>query len=117
MQETAPAQRRRIGIATQVFIGLGLGVFVGLFFGEKVAFLQIGGDLFIALLQITVIPYVVVALIASLGQLTLEQGQGPRAQGRRGAPHALGRRSPGGAGEPPGVPGLALGLVFQRQSN
>ena len=75
MSATTPAQRRRIGIATQVFIGLGLGVLVGLFFGEKVAFLQIGGDIFIALLQITVIPYVVVALIASLGQLTLEQAK------------------------------------------
>jgi Na+/H+-dicarboxylate symporter len=55
--------RRRLGIATQVLIGLGLGVLVGLFFGEAVAFLQLGGDIFIALLQVTVIPYVVVALI------------------------------------------------------
>lgn len=62
---------RRIGLATQVFIGLGLGIVVGVFFGEKVAFLKIGGDAFIALLQITVIPYVMVALITSLGRLTL----------------------------------------------
>ncbi len=62
---------RRIGIATQVFIGLGLGLLVGIFFGERAAFLKLGGDVFIALLQITVIPYVVVALITSLGRLTL----------------------------------------------
>ena len=43
--------------ASQVFIGLGLGVLVGLFFGERVAFLRVGGDAFIALLQITVMPY------------------------------------------------------------
>ena len=55
MSATTSVQRRRIGTATQVFIGLGLGILVGLFFGEKVAFLQIGGDIFIALLQITVI--------------------------------------------------------------
>jgi Na+/H+-dicarboxylate symporter/ABC-type amino acid transport substrate-binding protein len=67
--------RRRIGLATQVFIGLGLGLFVGVFFGEEVAFLKVGGDVFIALLQITVIPYVVVALITSLGRLTLSDAK------------------------------------------
>ena len=51
-----PEARRRIGIASQVFIGLGLGVLVGLFFGERVAYLKLGGDAFIALLQITVLP-------------------------------------------------------------
>ena len=61
----------KIGIATQVFIGLGLGLLVGVFFGEKVGFLKIAGDAFIALLQITVIPYVMVALITSIGRLTL----------------------------------------------
>src|SRR5712672_888096 len=64
-------KKRKIGIATQVFIGLGLGLLVGVFFGEEAAFLKIGGDAFIALLQITVIPYVMVALITSLGRLTL----------------------------------------------
>lgn len=68
--EVAP-KKRKLGIATQVFIGLGLGLLVGIFFGDEVAFLKIGGDAFIALLQITVIPYVMVALITSLGRLTL----------------------------------------------
>jgi Na+/H+-dicarboxylate symporter/ABC-type amino acid transport substrate-binding protein len=63
---------RRLGIATQVFIGLGLGILVGVFFGEEVAFLKIAGDAFIALLQITVIPYIVVALITSLGRQTFD---------------------------------------------
>jgi proton glutamate symport protein len=67
--------RRRIGLAAQVFIGLGLGLLVGIFFGEDVAFLKVGGDIFIALLQITVIPYVVVALITSLGRLTLGEAK------------------------------------------
>jgi len=71
MSEHAPRQRRKLGIATQVLIGLGLGVGAGIFFGEEVAFLKIGGDAFIALLQITVIPYVMVALITSVGRLTL----------------------------------------------
>ncbi len=73
---TAPStKRRRPSLATQVFIGLGFGLLVGVFFGEKVGFLRIGGDIFIAALQITVIPYVVVALITSLGGLTLEQAK------------------------------------------
>lgn len=66
------APKRRLGIATQVFIGLGLGILVGVFFGEGVAFLKIAGDAFIALLQITVIPYIVVALITSLGRQTFD---------------------------------------------
>ena len=73
MSNESPRKKRKLGLATQVFIGLGLGVFVGVFFGEQVAFLKIAGDAFIALLQITVIPYVMVALITSLGRLTLEE--------------------------------------------
>jgi len=60
-----------MSVATQVFIGLGLGLLTGLFFGERVAWLRVGGDIFIAALQITVIPYVMVALITSLGRLDL----------------------------------------------
>ena len=72
MASAAPRKKRKLSIASQVFIGLGLGIVVGVFFGEEAAFLKIGGDAFIALLQITVIPYVVVALITSIGRLTLE---------------------------------------------
>ena len=75
MNAASPRAGRRVGIASQVFIGLGLGVLVGLFFGERVAFLRVGGDAFIALLQITVMPYVVVALITSLGRLTLVEAK------------------------------------------
>jgi len=70
-----PAPRRRMSVATQVFIGLGLGLLTGLFFGDRVAFLRVGGDIFIAALQITVIPYVMVALITSLGRLDLKDAR------------------------------------------
>ncbi len=66
-------KKRRIGLATQVFIGLGLGIITGIFFGEEVAFLKLFGDAFIGLLQITVIPYVIVALITSIGRLTIDE--------------------------------------------
>ncbi|WP_328987688.1 cation:dicarboxylate symporter family transporter [Thiorhodovibrio winogradskyi] len=64
-----------MSVATQVFIGLGGGLLTGLFFGEHAAFLRIGGDVFIAALQITVIPYVLVALITSLGRLDLSDAK------------------------------------------
>ena len=67
--------KRRLGTPTKVFIGLALGLLVGVFFGEQAAFLRIGGDIFIAMLQITVIPYVVVALITSLGRLTIKDAK------------------------------------------
>ena len=74
-QDVSQRPRRRLSVATQVFIGLGLGLLVGLFFGEEAAVLGIGGDLFIAALQITVIPYVIVALITSLGRLTIGEAK------------------------------------------
>jgi Na+/H+-dicarboxylate symporter/ABC-type amino acid transport substrate-binding protein len=75
MGKNRAKKRRKIGLATQVFIGLGLGILVGVFFGEKVAFLKVFGDAFIALLQITVIPYIVVALVTSIGTLTLKDAR------------------------------------------
>lgn len=57
------------GLATQVLIALGLGVLCGIFFGERVAFLKIGGDAYIRLILMTVLPYVVTALIAGIGRL------------------------------------------------
>jgi Na+/H+-dicarboxylate symporter len=56
--------------ATQVLLGLGLSILTGFFFGEAVGFLKVGGDAFIALLQITALPYVMVALITSIGRQT-----------------------------------------------
>ena len=58
------------GLATQVLIALGLGVLCGIFFGERVAFLQIGGDAYIRLILMTVLPYMVVALIGGIGRLS-----------------------------------------------
>jgi len=40
MRAQRSLKKRKIGIATQVFIGLGLGLLVGVFFGEDAAFLN-----------------------------------------------------------------------------
>ena len=69
----ATPKRPRVPLATQVLIGLGLGVAVGLFCGEIVEPLRMVGQAFIRLLQITVIPYIVVALITGLGRLSYDE--------------------------------------------
>ena len=58
------------GLAGQVLIGLALGVAAGLFFGELAAPLKIVGQIFIGLLQMTVLPYILVSLVAALGRLS-----------------------------------------------
>jgi proton glutamate symport protein len=66
----APAPKPRLGLSAQVFIGLGLGLAAGLFFGELIAPVQVVGDIFIGLLQMTVLPYILVSLIAGIGRLS-----------------------------------------------
>jgi len=66
---------RRPGLATQVLVGFVLGVGVGIFFGEYAAFLETLGMIFIRLLQMTVLPYVVVSLIAGLGRLGIQDAK------------------------------------------
>ncbi len=58
-----------MSLSTQVLIGLVLGIFAGVFLGEYAAHLQIAGDVFIMLLQMTVVPYMTVSLIAGVGRL------------------------------------------------
>lgn len=62
--------KRRLDLSTLVLIGLGAGIAVGIFFGEMVGWMKIIGDIFIRLLQITVIPFVSLSLITGLGGLT-----------------------------------------------
>ncbi|MCX2980373.1 cation:dicarboxylase symporter family transporter [Halieaceae bacterium IMCC14734] len=62
-----------MGLSTRIFIGLGAGILTGLFFGESVAKLKIVGDVFIQLLQMTVLPYIVVSLIAGFGRMDMAQ--------------------------------------------
>jgi Na+/H+-dicarboxylate symporter len=62
-------------LSKQIFVALASGVALGLFFGEKVAFLSIGGRAFIQLLQITVLPYVAGSLIYGFGSLGSKQAR------------------------------------------
>ena len=55
-------------------VGLVSGVLCGLFFGEQTSGLKWIGDAFVGLLQMAVLPYVAVSLIANIGRLSFEQG-------------------------------------------
>ena len=65
----------KLSLSARVFLGVVFGVFVGLFFGEKVAWMSVIGDVFIGLLQMTVLPYIMVSLIVNIGRLSLENGK------------------------------------------
>jgi Na+/H+-dicarboxylate symporter/ABC-type amino acid transport substrate-binding protein len=63
---TPPAGDRRV--FAQLVAAVGLGVALGLFFGEAVAPLRLVGDGFIRLLQVTVLPYLLGSILAGLGR-------------------------------------------------
>ncbi|MEA2081086.1 MAG: cation:dicarboxylase symporter family transporter, partial [Pseudomonadota bacterium] len=77
MENTAPVPERKgfrrwlfsISTFSRVILGLLLGIFTGLFFGESAGRLDIWGEAYIRLLQMTVIPYILVSLIGGLGRL------------------------------------------------
>jgi Na+/H+-dicarboxylate symporter/ABC-type amino acid transport substrate-binding protein len=55
--------------STSVLIGLAAGIVLGLFIGEHAGALHWVADGFIRLLQMTVLPYVTVSIVTSLGRL------------------------------------------------
>jgi Na+/H+-dicarboxylate symporter len=59
----------KLSLSTRIVIGLILGILVGLFFGEGAAVLQPLADIYIRLMQMTVLPYLVMALVIGFGQL------------------------------------------------
>jgi proton glutamate symport protein len=69
----SPPRIVRLSLSTQVLLGLILGLGVGVFFGEHVAFLQHLGKAFMLLLQMTVLPYLALSLITGLGRLTYQE--------------------------------------------
>ena len=59
----------------QILVGLAAGVAVGLFLGEMVGPLAVVADGFVKLLQMTVLPYVTVSIITSLGTIDLTEAK------------------------------------------
>lgn len=69
------SRENRFDLSTWILIGLGLGIGAGLFFGEYCQSLAILGDAFVGLLRMTVLPYIMVALVANLGRLNPRQSR------------------------------------------
>ena len=66
---------RRLSLTTMILLGLVLGIFTGLFFGERVEILSPIGEGFIRLLQMAVLPYFIVALPLGFGRLNFEEAK------------------------------------------
>lgn len=65
--------RKRPGLGVLVLIGFALGIACGLFFGEMAAVFEPIGRAYVRLLQMAVIPYIMVSLVAGLGRLSPDQ--------------------------------------------
>ena len=58
-----------MSFSTKILVGLALGTLTGLFLGEEAAALGWAADAFVKLLQMMVLPYITVSIIASVGSL------------------------------------------------
>jgi len=63
------------GSSAQIIIGLLAGIAAGLFVGERAAVLAPLADVYIRLMQMTVLPYLVLTLIGGLGQLDADMAR------------------------------------------
>jgi len=70
-------------LSTQVLLGILAGIGAGLFLGELVTPVSVVGNVFIGLLQMTVLPYILVSLIGGLGRLRLDEARLLGARGGR----------------------------------
>lgn len=66
---------KRISLSSLILLATVLGVATGLFFGEWCRNLEIVGQAFIAIMQISVLPYIFVSLIQSFGSLDPDQAR------------------------------------------
>jgi len=64
-----------MSFSSQIVVGLVAGILSGLFFGELVAPLKVVADGFIKLLQMTVLPYVTISIVSSLGSLSAAEAR------------------------------------------
>ena len=73
---------KQLTLGTKILIGVLAGIACGIVFGELVAPFKFVGDVYVGLLQMTVLPYVTVSLTEKIGGLTM--GTARRLVGRAG---------------------------------
>ncbi len=64
-----------MSFTTQILTGLLLGVVIGICLGELAAPANVVGEIYIGLLQMTVLPYIVLSLIANLGRISWSESR------------------------------------------
>jgi len=64
-----------MSFTTKIITGLLAGIATGLFFGEYCNFFSYIGDGFISLMQMTVLPFIMVSIIANLGRTSMSEGK------------------------------------------
>src|SRR5262245_36737883 len=64
-----------MSFSNRILVGLAAGIAVGLFLGEHALALKWAADGFVKLLQMTVLPYVTVSIVSSLGRLRYEDAR------------------------------------------
>lgn len=73
-QETAEASKPK-HTGARIGVGLLLGILCGVMFGEYCRALEVVGQAYVGLLQMTVLPYLVLSLTAKLGRLDAQQAR------------------------------------------
>jgi L-cystine uptake protein TcyP (sodium:dicarboxylate symporter family) len=73
-QQLPENETRVMSFTSKILLGLVLGILTGVFLGEMAAPFTIGGEVYIGLLQMTVLPYIVVSLISNIGGIPGKEG-------------------------------------------
>lgn len=68
------AKKPRLSPTVRILLSLALGIGVGLFLGEPAGRLGIVGDVYVGLLQMTVLPFITLSLVANIGRFSLRDG-------------------------------------------
>ena len=71
----AALQVKRLSLSTWIILSVMLGIAAGMFLGEYAGRLSFIGEAFIGLLQMTVLPYITLSLIANIGKLSPTDGR------------------------------------------
>ena len=64
-----------MSFTVQILTGLALGILLGLFLGDLASGFSVPGEIYIAMLQMTVLPYILVSLVGNLGRVSWQKSR------------------------------------------